>query len=138
MLAPGFSARKLPIELTNLNNVSYRADGKLMAYVDSKDETKTRIGILASDRRHATKFLDLPPSAWRVQWAPDSHTLTYVDGVMKTQDIWNQPLVGGPPIKMTDFKGVGIAFYAWSRDGKHVAIAGRQISSDVVLMSEVK
>lgn len=30
-LVPGFSVRELPVELTNLNNVRYRADGKLVA-----------------------------------------------------------------------------------------------------------
>jgi len=31
MLAPGFTARKLPLELSNVNNLRYRPDGKLMA-----------------------------------------------------------------------------------------------------------
>jgi putative heme-binding domain-containing protein len=31
MLLPGFSARELPVELTNVNNVRYRPDGKLVA-----------------------------------------------------------------------------------------------------------
>ena len=30
MLQPGFSVREIPVELTNLNNVRYRADGKLV------------------------------------------------------------------------------------------------------------
>ena len=31
MLVPGFSARELPVDLTNINNVRYRPDGKLVA-----------------------------------------------------------------------------------------------------------
>jgi putative heme-binding domain-containing protein len=31
MLVPGFSARELPVDLTNINNVRYRPDGKLIA-----------------------------------------------------------------------------------------------------------
>jgi putative heme-binding domain-containing protein len=30
MLLPGFSVREIPVELTNINNVRYRADGKLV------------------------------------------------------------------------------------------------------------
>ena len=32
MLVPGFTVRQLPVDLTNINNVKYRPDGKL-AYV---------------------------------------------------------------------------------------------------------
>src|SRR5687767_1775096 len=31
MLVPGFAARQLPVDLTNVNNVCYRPDGKLVA-----------------------------------------------------------------------------------------------------------
>jgi putative heme-binding domain-containing protein len=31
MLVPGFTVRQLPIDLTNINNIEYRADGKLVA-----------------------------------------------------------------------------------------------------------
>ena len=31
VLVPGFSVRELPVDLTNINNVKYRADGKLVA-----------------------------------------------------------------------------------------------------------
>jgi putative heme-binding domain-containing protein len=31
MLVPGFSVRQLPVDLSNINNVQYRADGKLVA-----------------------------------------------------------------------------------------------------------
>jgi putative heme-binding domain-containing protein len=31
MLVPGFTVRQLPVDLTNINNIQYRADGKLVA-----------------------------------------------------------------------------------------------------------
>jgi len=37
MLVPGFTARELPVELTNVNNVLYREDGKLVALTYSGD-----------------------------------------------------------------------------------------------------
>jgi len=129
-----------PVQVTNAppEMLGVSPDGKLMIYLDPEVQTRKRVGILAIDGDRPVKFLDLPSSAWRIQWGPDGRALTYVDRPTGVQNIWNQPLDGGSPIKMTDFKGVGIAFFAWSRDGKHVAIAGRQTSSDVVLISEVK
>jgi putative heme-binding domain-containing protein len=37
MLVPGFSVSKLPVELTNINNLRYRSDGKLYALAYSGD-----------------------------------------------------------------------------------------------------
>jgi putative heme-binding domain-containing protein len=37
MLVPGFSVRALPVELTNINNVKYRRDGKLVALAYNGD-----------------------------------------------------------------------------------------------------
>ena len=37
MLIPGFVARELPVDLTNINNIKYRADGKLVALSYSGD-----------------------------------------------------------------------------------------------------
>src|SRR5262249_32676457 len=37
MLVPGFTVRQLPVDLTNINNVRYRADGKLVALAYSAD-----------------------------------------------------------------------------------------------------
>ena len=37
MLVPGFSVRQLPVDLTNINNIKYRADGKLVALSYSGD-----------------------------------------------------------------------------------------------------
>ncbi|HYT94263.1 MAG TPA: hypothetical protein VEL76_36440, partial [Gemmataceae bacterium] len=37
MLVPGFTVRQLPVDLTNINNVRYRADGKLVALAYSGD-----------------------------------------------------------------------------------------------------
>lgn len=129
-----------PVKVANAppEMLGFSPDGKLMAYIDTEDQTKKRIGIAPVDGNQRARFLDLPASAWRIQWAPDGRSLTYVGSSKGVQNIWNQSLDGGTPSQMTDFKGVGIAFFAWSRDGKQVAIAGRQTSSDVVLISEVK
>jgi hypothetical protein len=40
--------------------------------------------------------------------------------------------------RVTDLKGLGIDFFAWSRDGKQLAIAAARIPNDVVLIDEVK
>jgi len=49
-----------------------------------------------------------------------------------------QPIDGGPPRMLTDFKSDGIFWFDFSRDGKQLAVARGTQTSDVVLFSDFK
>ena len=49
-----------------------------------------------------------------------------------------QPLAGGAPRRLTDFKTDRIFRYAWSRDGKHLACSRGVETNDVVLISDLR
>lgn len=51
-------------------------------------------------------------------------------------NVWGQPLAGGPLRQITDFKSDKIFDYAWSRDGKKLAISRGRTSRDVVLLTD--
>ena len=53
-------------------------------------------------------------------------------------NIWTQPLDGGEPKQLTDFKDQRIFNFAWSRDGKQLALSRGVVNSDVVLISGFK
>jgi Tol biopolymer transport system component len=72
-----------------------------------------------------------------VQWEPVGRNLTYVVREKGAANIWSTSLDRGQPERVTDLK-VGIFFFAWSRDGKQLAISGAKGSSDVVLISDVR
>ena len=55
-----------------------------------------------------------------------------------TSNIWKQPLDGGPATQLTDFKTDRIFWFDWSRDGKQLALVRGTVSSDVVLISDIK
>ncbi len=48
---------------------------------------------------------------------------------------WAQPLEGGGPKQLTDLKDQRIVNFAWSRDGKQLALSRGVVNSDVVLIS---
>jgi Tol biopolymer transport system component len=84
-------------------------------------------------------------SRWRtfgsldtVRWTPDGHALTYIDTEGGVSNIWSQPLDGGKPVPLTHFKTGRIFNFAWSRDGKWLALARGTAASDVVLISDVR
>jgi len=76
---------------------------------------------------------------WQLGWTPDGHALTYVHPTTgNTQNVYMQPLAGGPPVQLTHFDSepAAVAAYAWSRDGKKFAITrARYNDTDVVMFS---
>jgi hypothetical protein len=53
-------------------------------------------------------------------------------------NIWQQKISGGPPKQITNFPSGLIFDFAWSRDGKQLAMARGSQSSDVILISNFR
>jgi hypothetical protein len=53
-------------------------------------------------------------------------------------NLWEEPLDGNEPRQLTKFSSNGIRNYAFSRDGKQLAVSRARFTSDVVLISDVK
>ncbi len=65
-------------------------------------------------------------------WMPEGSTLVYHVG--KPANLWSQSVSGGPPQQLTFFTDRVISSYAWSRDLKHLAVAGIESrSADAIL-----
>ncbi len=112
-------------------------DGKLLAYL-AMATTMTSPMVLTvvplTGGSPVCRF-DVPVGATRIRWAPDGKALDYLLTRSGASNIWRQPLAGGPPKQMTNFKSDLIFFFDWSRDGKQLALERGTISSDVVLIS---
>ena len=70
-----------------------------------------------------------------IRWTSDGRALTYIDTREGISNIWRQPLTGGPPEQMTDFKAERILFFGWSRDAQYLAYARGDEVNDVVMIS---
>lgn len=55
-----------------------------------------------------------------------------------SNNLWLQPLDGGAPKQLTDFKQGGIWRREWTRDGKQVAIVRGESSYDVVTITDFR
>jgi|SRR2546427_2010056 len=69
-----------------------------------------------------------------VRWTPDGRALTYINTRGIVSNIWLQPVDGGPPKQLTDFKTDRIFSFDWSRDGKWLGCSRGVVDSDVVLI----
>jgi Tol biopolymer transport system component len=73
-----------------------------------------------------------------MRWSPDGRALTYVVNRGGASNIWSLPVDGGPPQQLTDFKAEGIISFAWSRDGKQLAMVRGTMTNDVVLIKDFR
>jgi tricorn protease len=71
-----------------------------------------------------------------IRWTADGRSLTYVDSQGGVSNIWIQSLAGGQPKQLTDFKDQQIYGFAWSNDGKQLAISRGVMNNDVVLIKD--
>jgi Tol biopolymer transport system component len=67
----------------------------------------------------------------RPEWTPDGRGVAYVDEA--GSNIWIQRLDGGRPSQLTHFNDGMIFAFAWSRDGKRLAVLRGTVSNDIVL-----
>jgi Tol biopolymer transport system component len=71
-----------------------------------------------------------------LRWTPDG-SLAYVPTAVPS-NIWVQPLDGAKPHQLTNFPDREIVDFAWSRDGKRLAIARANRTNDIVLFKGLK
>jgi Tol biopolymer transport system component len=71
-----------------------------------------------------------------LRFTPDGKSLAYIVDERGVSNLWAMPLTGGAPKQLTNFKSDLIFDYAWSRDGKHLAISRGQVNHDVVLLTD--
>ncbi|MGP8094834.1 MAG: protein kinase domain-containing protein [Candidatus Sulfotelmatobacter sp.] len=135
-----------PVELAkgSVFGPSVSPDGTLVAYQRFEGQgpgAKSRFVVQKLEGGAPVQEIEAPPSynSFSLGWAPDGHALTYVHNTTgNTQNIYMQPLTGGAPVQLTHFDSepAVVAAYAWSRDGKKLAITrARYNDTDVVMFS---
>jgi serine/threonine protein kinase/Tol biopolymer transport system component len=119
-------------------------DGKFISYLfpDSSDQfaPPNRIAIIPIEGGEPVKVLEFELGRSTVphsQWSADGRSIIYALSSNVT-NLWSQPLDGGPPKQITDFKDSLITSFAWSHDGKTLACTRGVLTRDAVLISEAK
>lgn len=135
-----------PVQLTTNNFVfsrpSVSPDGKLVAYSNRDEQAGSPVRIMVVPFDGGDPMTLAPSSSAKldvnVRWTTDGRALTYVDTRDDVDNIWSQPLDGGPPTQLTDFKSDQISMFDWSRDGKQLALWRGRVTSNVVLISDFR
>ena len=132
-----------PTQLTTKETLSSAVspDGKWIAsdYVpDPKKPEQSKLAVLSSADGSVAKLFELKDGNDEIEWTADGQNLTYTsfDGV--AENLWNQPMSGGKPRKVTNFETGEIFSFRWSRDGRRLAVVRGSRSKDVVMISNFR
>ncbi len=138
-----------PVELAHGTQFSppVSPDGKFIAYGRTEGQgadTKSKIIVQRLEDGAIEKEIELPATfTWeKLGWTPDAHALAFVHNTTgSVQNLYMLPLAGGEPVQLTHFNsepGI-VAAYAWSHDGKKLAITrARYNDTDAVMFSNFK
>lgn len=120
-------------------------DGKLLACFakDEQLDSPWRLTVIPFDGRTPVKMFDIPPTVhqqWHgPRWTTDGKALDYVVTSGGVSNIWRQPLSGGQPRKVTDFREGQIDAFAWSPAGRnHLACVRTSTMTDLFLVRNFK
>jgi eukaryotic-like serine/threonine-protein kinase len=113
-------------------------DGKWLAAGYHEQPTAAKVAIMPFDGGVPVKILDIPMGIGTqdFQWTPDGRALIYIVTQDEVSNLWQQPVEGGEPKQLTDFKTDLIFSFDYSRDGKQLVLSRGVYSRNVVLFSD--
>ncbi len=116
-------------------------DGQMIACVLWNEATKARqLGLLAMADGKLLRTIDfkVSPRNGLLRWRPDGKSITYIATENEVSNIWQQPIDGSAPQQLTKFISDLIFRFAWSQDGRKLAIERGVNVNDIILVKEQK
>jgi Tol biopolymer transport system component/DNA-binding winged helix-turn-helix (wHTH) protein len=111
-------------------------DGKSFVCVYSATRNEPpKLAVFPIEGGRPTKLFDIDAPTFRANtvWLPDNRGIAFLDERTGVRNVWMQPLDGGKPVQLTDFKSDGVAGYDWSRDGRLAASRSVETTSVILI-----
>ena len=132
-----------PVQLTNRPSElpAISPDGKSIAYFysDEQSNDQPKLSIISFEGGAPVKTINLSRSVQPVAfvWTPDGRSIAYLDNASGILNVWSQPIDGGAPNQLTNFKSEFVTNFAISREG---IIAAYRVSAtrDIVLIKDFR
>ena len=122
-------------------------EGTKIAYIDAGSRGRySKIVVIPFEGGPAIASVEFPErednpgggALGIIQWTVDGRAIAFVRDVKGRSNIWTLPLDGGAPKQLTHYKDLGIRTFAWSRDGKQLALSRGSSTRDVVLIKNFR
>jgi Tol biopolymer transport system component len=115
-------------------------DGKTAALgtYDFKAQ-RPNISLVSVDSGTVLRTLEFDPRhVGLLRFSPDGKAVVYPIREKGVDNLWLQPLDGGPGRQITNFTALKIYSYQWSQDGKNLAFVRGESPSDLVLIQDAQ
>ena len=115
-------------------------DGQMLAanYFDEASG-QWKIIVFPATGGQATGMFEAPGNAWRpLGWTPDGQNVLYIVTKNGVSNLWQQPLNATPPTQVTSFTRHRLYDFAWSPDGKQLAVVRGRSNDDATLLEGLK
>ncbi len=97
------------------------------------------VGIADSAGGPRRASFRLPVGAAAPRWSPAAKSFQYMMTRDGAGNIWEQPMSGGAARQITSFSpGEDIRGFAWSKDGKRLAVVRGHTNSNVVILTDFR
>jgi DNA-binding winged helix-turn-helix (wHTH) protein/dipeptidyl aminopeptidase/acylaminoacyl peptidase len=114
-------------------------DGKLLSYTfDQYNPAGWKLAVIPARGGSALRTFDVPGGTTRVRWSPNGSGLQYLLTQDGATNVWEQALEGGKPKQLTKFTSGRIFDFSWSSDNRRLFLTRGDVTSDVVLLNNLR
>jgi Tol biopolymer transport system component len=119
-----------PMKLTDGTSAAVSPNGGSVAFIAPGARGVSSLVVCSLPGCSSPRTIGPAQLDTQVSWTPDGRGVAYAsDG-----NLWVQSLGGGAPRQLTHFTdGRPLRSFAWSRDGRRLAIARSTVTNDIVL-----
>jgi Tol biopolymer transport system component len=122
--------------------LSISPDGKLLAFLyDRYSATPTpgwKLAVIPVNGGQVVNNLDMPGGIAAPRWSPNGKGLQYLLTRNGATNLWEQPLSGEKSRQLTRFTSGQVFDFNWMNNGKQLLLTRGQVSSDVVLLRNLR
>ncbi|HZH29795.1 MAG TPA: protein kinase [Pyrinomonadaceae bacterium] len=125
----------------SIGNARLSPDGKLLFTLRSEltPNAPRQIVVLPVEGGDPLRKFDPPTGIDMLRWSPDGQGIDYVLRREGTSGLWRLPIRGdAPPRQLADLKTYFVNWYAWSPDGRQLAVARGNPVTDMILINDFK
>jgi len=121
-------------------------DGKMIACLylpEPGPDSQLKLAIVPFEGGTPIRIFDLQnavssSASASIHWSTDGRAVLYASVLNNVSNIWSQPIDGGKPTQVTDFKDSIMASFDVSADGKQIICSRGVLIRNAVLISEAK